>query len=237
MNLRGSEGYILASAIAVILSISIVAAALVGASSESLSRLKQLEEGVTQDAVLQSALSLLSSEIAKDPRRRAVNIGSELTLEVLDRPVQARVAWENDKADLNSADPETVATFLTDRGVSARMASTVLTSMRRARSESRALRLLDDLNLDEPDEACAASLLTVFGGRTDLQGAKSRNPPMIGQPGAGSRLAIELFLPRPARSGLRVVVLMTGDPLHPMEVLDWKRTSGAVGEESCHDAQ
>ena len=208
---------------------------LVGASGDALSRLRRSETDATRDAVLEAAVTLLGSQLPLDPRRRAISLSGEIILDVLNHRVQASIRWDSNKLDLNAADLQAIRHLLTNRSISTRLSSAVLTAVERARKESQPLHLISDLGLSQQDEACIASLVTVFGGRPDYDPNNSGDETLIGRPAAGSRLMLNLSLPEPDRAGLTLVVLVTGDPQHPIEVLDWMRTTGHQGEEVCHD--
>ncbi len=90
---RGDQGYILASVIGVLLAISIVAAALVGASGEAASRLRRSEVAAGREAILQSAILVLTTQLALDSRRRVLDLDKTSSVQVLDQAVRFRIAF------------------------------------------------------------------------------------------------------------------------------------------------
>ncbi|MEQ1783513.1 MAG: hypothetical protein ABMA14_19330 [Hyphomonadaceae bacterium] len=233
MTAKRDDGYILASAIGVLLAISIVAATLVGTSGESLRRMRRAETAASQETTLQSALTLLASQLILDPRRRALNLTAGTPLTVLDQTVKFRIGWESSKVDVNLAEPEVVETRLQRSGLDAKALEIAMAAIRRSRAMSQPISLLTELNGDQTTQTCIASLLTVFSGQSNFDPELKAEPPLIGRPAAGSRLAIDLAVSGAEPEGLSTVILITGDPLAPWQVMDWRRSSSLAGE-PCH---
>lgn len=223
------DGYILASTIGVLLAISIVAAALVSSSVESLSRVARSEKTAHHDLALRSALSIVLSQISIDPRRRQLEISNDTSIPLTDQNVAVRLRWETNKLDINRASIEAIEARLEEVELDPALALRVITAIKEGRDGKINFRLVDDMNLVEDDRVCIAPLLTVFGGRETYEAAAEAGESAIGQPAAGSRLSIDLATE--GGNGLSVVVLMTSDPLATYKVLDWRETNGNAGDE------
>lgn len=236
MNTNRSDGYILASAIGVLITISLVAAALVGASGDSLKRVQHTESQAKEEAVLQSAFAVLVSQLTLDPRRRELAVDrDEISFRVLERTVHAHMRWEATKLDINQASPDATAQLLSDNHLSLRISDRVIAAARRARATNTPVRLLSDLGLNAGEEACVSTLLTVFGGVTDYSSDQTLQSVLIGQPAVGSRLSLDLVAADGNRTSLSTVVLFTGNDAQPVEVLDWRMGAGLESEEVCRD--
>lgn len=233
MTAQRDEGYILASAIGVLLAISIVAAALVGTSGESVRRIRRAESTATQETTLQSALTLIASQLVLDPRRRAIDLTAGTPLTVLDQTIKFRIGWESSKVDVNLAEAEVVEARLQGSSLDAKALEAAVTVIRHSRATSQPISLLTELKGDQTAQTCIASLLTVFGGQSTFDPKLKGEPPLIGRPAAGSRLAIDLAVSGAEPEGLSTVILITGDPLAPWQVMDWHRSSSLAGE-PCH---
>ena len=223
------SGYILASALGVLLAMSIVAAALISASANSLSQMIRAESAAQDETALRSALSIVASQLSLDTRRRELNLSETFSVPVSGREVVGRLSWETDKLDINHANIDAIEARLTDAQLAPDIVEQALSATRKSRADKGAIRLIDDIGLDREGLACAASMLTVFGGRTVYAPDQTQNTSMIGQAAAGSRLSIDLAID--GRIGLSVVVLMTGDPHSTFRVLDWRQTNGKLGNE------
>jgi len=233
MTAQRDEGYILASAIGVLLAISIVAAALVGTSGESLRRIRRAESAAKLETTLQSALALIASQLVLDPRRREIALTAGTPLTVLGQTINFQIGWESSKLDVNLAEPEIVAARLQGSGLDAKALEATLAAIRHSRATSQPISLLTELKGDQVTQTCLASLLTVFGGQSTFDPKLKGEPPLIGRPAAGSRLAIDLAVSGAEPEGLSTVILITGDPLAPWQVMDWRRSSSLAGE-PCH---
>ena len=137
---RRDEGYILASVIGVLLAISLVAAALVGASGEAASRLRRAENQTARQAVLESAILVLTTQLAVDPRRRVLDLDTASSLDVLDQSVKFRIAWETSKLDINRAVPSVIERRLLAAAISGDLRAAVATRIARARADQQTLR-------------------------------------------------------------------------------------------------
>lgn len=227
------EGYILASAIGVLLSISIVAATLVGTSGESLRRIRRAESEAMRETTLQSALTLIASQLVLDPRRRAIDLVADAQLMMFDQTLKYRISWESRKIDVNLAEPEIVEARLRQSSLDAKDREVALAAVRQSRLTSQPIRLLTELKGDQVAQTCLASLLTVFGGQSTFDPTRNAEQSIVGRPAAGSRLAIDLAVSGAEAEGLSTVILITGDTLKPWQVMDWRRSSSLAGE-PCH---
>ena len=93
MTAQRDDGYILASAIGVLLAISIVAATLVGTAGESVRRISRAESAAKQETTLEAALTLIASQLVVDPRRRAIDLTDGKSPAVLDETIRFRIGW------------------------------------------------------------------------------------------------------------------------------------------------
>lgn len=233
MTAPRDEGYILASVIGVLLAISIVAAALIGTSGESLRRVRRAEVAASRETALQSALTLVASQLVQDPRRRALKLSADRPLDVLGQTVLYRIGWENSKLDINLAEPDAIEARLQGSGLSRDTIAGVLATVRNSRTKKQPISLLSELQGDHGVQTCLASLLTVFGGQAFFDPTQERAPDMIGEPAPGSRLAIDLAISGAEAEGLSAVILITGDSRSPWQVMDWTHTSSLSGA-PCH---
>ncbi|MEY2758112.1 MAG: hypothetical protein RIR33_1890 [Pseudomonadota bacterium] len=239
---RGERGYILASVIGVLLAISLVAAALVTASGEAASRLRRAEDAAKREAVLEAAILVLTSQLAMDPRRRALDLEAASTLEALGQTVRFKIAWETNKLEINRADPEAVARRLEVAGAPAELRAAVQTRLAAARSSNTPIGLLAGIAPGIAGEDCLASVLTVFGGQENFDPERLGDPDSVGEkvpigrPAVGSRMAIDVAVAGREADGLSVVMLLTGDSATPWQVMDW-RPSSVLGKEACDETQ
>jgi hypothetical protein len=231
MRGREEDGYILASAIAVLLAISIVAATLVSTSVDGLRRVQRMEADARSEAALKSALLLTTSQLAQDPRRRQIRFDArETTIDVLGQQVGVRISWENAKLDINRADPKALDEALHAAGFEENERSALRQIIERRRSQMP-IALLEDVVPAPEDRECLYSILTVFGGQTEYRAGNRIAEDLVGRPAAGSRLAIDLWLADQPALGKSAVVIMTGDPAAPAKVLDWRQFRAAGGEQ------
>lgn len=230
MTTRGEDGYILASAIGVLLAISIVAAALVGASGDALSATRRAEADAQHSTLLQSALVVVGTQLLLEPRRRQIDLEGLASFDVLERRAKARITWEARKLDVNRAEAEAIRTLLNDRDVTTALREKVVAAAARSQAAGTPLRLLTDFGLDRAEEDCLASLLTVFGGLDQFDPEILQATSQIGRPAAGARLTVDLALEGEEQDGLAAVILITRNPTRPFKVLDWRRTSSLAGD-------
>ena len=239
---RGERGYILASVIGVLLAISLVAAALVTASGEAASRLRRAEDAAKREAVLEAAILVLTSQLAMDPRRRALDLETISTLDVLGQSVRFRIAWETNKLDINRADPQAVVRRLEVAGAPAELRTSVQARLAAARSSNTPIGLLAGIVPGIAGEDCLSSVLTVFGGQEIFDPESLGDPDSVGEkipigrPAVGSRMAIDVAVDGHEADGLSVVMLLTGDSATPWQVMDW-RPSSVLGKEACDETQ
>ncbi len=234
MSPRKEEGYILASALTVLLAISLVAAALVSTSADALRRVKGAEREASADAVLRSAVLIVSSQLAQDPRRRKLQFEGPETIDVFGKTVKAEASFESLKLDINLASPEAIEARLLDAGIAQDTRSGIRAAIQEHRSSKEPVRLLDDIAPAGADRDCLYSILTAFGGRTDYKPEEQTHG--IGRPAAGARLYLEVWTADEPARGLAATVIMTGDPAAPTKVLDWRHIR-TKGEERCNETQ
>jgi hypothetical protein len=233
---RSEDGYILASALVVLLAISLVASALVSTSVDVLRRVRRAETDAAAEMALRSAVLLVTSQLSQDPRRRQLAFDGPETIDVLGQTIEATASWESLKLDINLASLEDIDHRLKDAGIPQDARSEVLNAIQQRRSSSESIRLLDDVLPKTADPDCLRSILTIFGGRHDYAPGEQPMLTSMGRPAAGARLTIDVELANAPRLGVSATVIMTGDPATPAKVLDWKRIRDA-GKERCNDSQ
>jgi hypothetical protein len=234
MTDTGESGYILASVLAGLLSISLVAAALVSSSVDMSRRAAAAEKKAADQAALKSALIVAGSELARDVAHRKLKfVAGVEALQIAGRTVRLTVSWESDKLDINAASPADIKQSLDDRSISQSIAAQALDAVAKRRASKTPIRLVDDIARDEDTAWCLSQALTVFGGRLKSQDSSEPTPPYVGQPAPGSHLNVLAELEGPHEIGLDVVLLMTGDPKAPVRTLDWRHTRKSPGE-ACH---
>jgi hypothetical protein len=236
MTKRGEEGYVLASTLAVLLAISLVATALVSTSADTLRRAKRIETDTAAEMALRSAVLVVTSQLSQDPRRRQLAFEGPETIDILSRAIIAKVSWESLKLDINLAPPEAIDQRLLAVGVPLDVRGEILANIQKRRSIKEPIKLLDDVLPKSADQTCLRSTLTIFGGRPEYALGEQASAVQIGRPAAGARLSIDVWLASQPATGINATVLMTGDPGAPAKVLDWRRVRTA-GEERCNETQ
>jgi hypothetical protein len=234
MTKSGEEGYILASALAVLLAISLVAAALVSTSVDVVRRAKRAETDAAADLALRSAVLVVTSQLSEDPRRRQLAFEGVETIDAAGLIINAKASWESLKLDMNLAPPEAIEQRLQDAGMDQETRSAVLSAIQTHRSNAEPIRLLDDVLPKSADWTCLRSILTIFGGRPDYNPDEQAQVFPIGRPAAGARVSIDAWLANEPAKGVSAIVIMTGNPAAPAKVLDWRRIRTG-GEERCND--
>ena len=233
---RRDGGYILASVIGVLLAISLVAAALVGASGEAASRLRRAEDQTARQAVLESAILVLTTQLAVDPRRRVLDLETASSLDILDQSVKFRIAWESSKLDINRAESSVIERRLAAAAISGDLRAAVATRIARARADQQPISLLNVIASEKAAQDCLGSVLTVFGGVESFDASNQDDDAPIGRPAVGSKIALDVAIAGHEADGLSVVVLLTGDNVAPWQVLDWRQSS-VLAQEACDDIQ
>jgi hypothetical protein len=234
MKSHREDGYILASAIAVLLAISLVAAALVSASVDSLRRIQRFEKEIAGDEALRSALLVVASQLSLDPRRRQMALENGAgSIDLLGHRVGVQVSWENAKLDVNLADRKDVEAALIDASADEYLRKAIGEAIESRRGQKDRISLVDDILPAGADRDCLHSVLTAFGGRAVFDPQAQSGEVQIGRPAAGARLSIDLWLEDRPAQGITSVVIVTGDPKSPIEVLDWRQFR-AAGRERCH---
>lgn len=226
------DGYILASALAALFAMSLVAATLVSLSGSALARVKRMETSTQDRYALEAAIRVAASQLAVDPRRRGLSFDDgSAAIQVGDRAIRVDATWETARMDVNRASPEDIDTALRATGLDDEARSHMLAEVRTAQSIGLPLQLLDELNLSPSLLSCANEELTTFGGRTEFVEAQNIRA-ITGRPAAGARVRLDA---RPANGGLgrTAVLLMTGDGRDPYRVLDWRELRGDPLE-ACH---
>jgi hypothetical protein len=235
MSQRQEDGYILASVLAVLLTVSLVAAALVSTSAGGLKDVKEAEANASADAALHSALLVVSDQLSLDPRRRKLDIDrSDVVIDVLGRKISVRAAWEITKVDVNLANLEEIEEALVAVAATDTVRSEIRAAVQQSRAEKAQIAFLDNILPSLADRDCLHSILTVFGGSPEYRPEDEATPVRIGRPAAGAKVVVEVWLAEDfGQPGLEAVLLMTGDPARPSEVLDWRRIRSG-GEERCN---
>jgi hypothetical protein len=230
---RGEEGYILASALAALFAMSIVAAALVAASVNELRRVAAAERTAADEAAAEAAIALAADELLRDPRERRLSFDHGAAEVVVNgRAVAVEVGFESDKVDLNYASVDDIDAALVAHDVpeSDRLA------IRRAldRRGSGGFKLTDDALAGVEAPECARQALTVFGGRRGWTEADAGATMTVGVPAPGARIWVSAQVGEGAAARAReAVLLITGDPREPVRVMDWRLVRGSR-EEACH---
>lgn len=222
----GEDGYILASALAALFAMSLVAAALVAVSGSALARVKRMETSAQDRYAIESAIRLAASQLSADPRRRELSFdGGSTLINVGDQTVRVDASWETLRMDVNRASSEAIDDALRDTKLDDDDRSIILSEVRTARARGLPLQMLDSLNLPPHLLACASEELTVFGGRTDHDAELEQQRSVSGRPTAGARIRLDA---RDTGGGLgrTAVLLMTGDGRDPYRVLDWRELRG-----------
>jgi hypothetical protein len=220
---RREEGYILAGVTLTMAVLAILAAALVIASAEELRRVAHREDALQEDALLRSAILLAADQISLAPNGRTVRFenGTD-TLTVEGAQVDVFLEFESDKLDLNRATPAEIRAQAERVGMSGDAVSAIQTMVEDYRGRGLQIRLVDDVMTGpaaNPD--CVHRAFTVFGGQAVLQPERER----VGEWGRvapGSRLAVTARMPQTG-GAITAVLLMTGNPQRPCEILDWRR--------------
>lgn len=228
MRPEREAGYVMAAALAALLSMSLVAAALVSVSVNELKRVRAAEDAARTDAALDAALVLGLREIAKDPRRRSLAFqGGHDAAAVDGVSVDLAVSWEAERLDVNAAEPEAVRDAMRAAGLGSADVDAILMRL----SDARATGTVRDLDAIAPPgfaaSRCAESLLTVYGGRAEPGEAAEPSDAPFARPPPGAR--VRLVARRDGRER-RAVVIMTGDPRAPALTLDIKSERATDGE-------
>lgn len=226
MSAHDEEGYIMASALAALFAMALVATAMVSVSGTALTRVKRMETAAQNRLAVESAIRIVGSQLAMDPRRRQLDLSSgTILVELGASRVYSIASWESARMDANLAPIDEIRETLDAARVGARRKSAILAGLRAAHVNGTPISLLDDLDLAPEDLRCAHHHLTTFGGLTEFVDAQSQAPISIGRPAAGARIRIEA---RPASGGIgrTAVLLMTGDVHDPYLILDWRQYRG-----------
>jgi hypothetical protein len=237
MTSRGQDGYVLAGALAVLLTMSLVATALVSSTSDGLKRVRAAEIDAQTELTLKSAIAAAGAQLAADPRRRSMTFenGSE-TIVVGDASVDVAVSWEALRLDLNRASPDEIAKLLDDVDVDDATRGRIRSAIEAARTRDEVFQLTDEvISLAEAKDApCLEDRLTIFGG-SDAYTPSDEAPALIGRPAAGARIRLKARLQTSSDApGITAVVLMTGAADAPFKVLDY-RPLRVLGGEVCRD--
>lgn len=224
----------MAAALAVLFAMSLVASALVAASSATLKRTARAEELAQLELSLESAVLLAGSQVVDDPRRRklAFETGAETVL-AGGRKINVEVIWDQTRLDANLAPLPEIERYLTVLGADFSTRSAISAALARVRATGTPLSAFEQLGLAGPAEECARRVLILSGGMTQWPEGFEQSS-QIGQPTPGSRLQILAIDPK-ATQALSVLVLITGDPQRPFRVMDWRRYAAGSGD-PCHAA-
>lgn len=216
------DGYILASVIVAMLVLGALATGLTMVAVSELRRTRDHEQRVVDEATLYAGVALTAAELSLEPDTRSVRFdgGTDL-LNIEGRQIEVRLAWESHKVDLNAGSLALIEAQALSSGLSADDRAMLMSRVNNLRVNQLELRLLDDIVTDgfgEPD--CVRAAFTVFSGRRreaepiSMDGEFERPTP-------GTRIAMFLNL-LPEGRAASVVVLMTGDPVDPARIQDWR---------------
>ena len=222
MKRASDTGYILAGATLSVFVLSALAAGLAALAIGELRRVKAAEDWLVERSLYEAVVALSAAELSLEPDARTLRFDDAAeTLAVEGSRFDVSLAWESEKIDLNAARLEVVESAGRAAGLADASLEALLDALAARRDDARPLRLLEDLPVEDAQRlACLRSAYTVFGGRrrlgeqVDLVGAFDRPTP-------GTRLAMTV---RRAPDGryAEVVVLMTGDPVDPARIQDWR---------------
>ncbi len=234
MTETGEDGYIMASALAALFAMSLVAAALVSVSGSALSRVTRMETSVQDRYAVEAAIRLAASQLAVDPRRRTLPFeeGAE-NLEVGDRSIDVRASWEGMRLDVNRAPPEAIDLALQKTTIGELDRRDIMAAVRTAQSIGLPIAMLEQLELAPHLMACVSDTLTVFGGQLEFNPDQETRA-LSGRPGAGARIRLDAK-PASGGPGRTAILMMTGDGRDPYRVLDWRELRGNPSE-ACNAA-
>jgi hypothetical protein len=225
------DGYVLASALAVLFALSLTAVVLLWMSVDGLSRAKAAETTIRDEAALQSAIFLVGAQLSLDPLYRTMDLREGAASFTLSgREVSVTLSWESDRLDLNQTSADDVDLALRERVANPQLRERIVRAIRIFKARGGLARLLDDLELDPASIGCANAHLSVFGGRKEFKPGQSASPG-VARPGAGARLRLSARN-RNSLRGLDAVVIMTGSASTPFRVLDWRHITST--EDPCH---
>lgn len=230
MKASDDDGYIMAAALAALFAMALVAAAMVSVSGSALARTKRIETAAQNRIAVESAIRMVGSQLAMDPRRRQLEVtDGSASVEVGATPVSLNLSWESARMDVNRAPLEEIEDALATADLEMSFRTAILANVRAAQADGVPISLLDDLDLPNGALACAHQHLTTFGGQTETRQVESAQPTAVGRPAAGAKLRIDAW---PANGGLgrTAVILMTGDADDPYLVLDWREYRGDGGD-------
>lgn len=222
MNTRREDGYILASVMIAMLVLGALATGLTLVAVAELRRVREHETRLVDDGLLHAAVAFTAAELAIEPDTRSVRFDdAHDVLNIDGRQVDVQLAWESHKIDLNAASRDLIVDQAEAAGLVEADRSLLLSRIDNLRANNLEVRLLDDIVADgfaSPD--CVRAAFTVFGGRRReadpivLEGVFDRPTP-------GTRIAMIVRLVPEGRVA-SAVVLMTGDPVDPARIQDWR---------------
>ena len=229
---KHESGYILVTSLVSVAILGILGSALVSLALTELKRVKQEEERSRHRSLLQAAVTLAASELTKEPDARLhrfddaqdqISIGTDT--------FDLKLQWESEKIDLNTADLDLIDTKAQEFGIDRSVISELISQLETYRNDNESLRLLGDLDFSAPQALeCLREIFTVFGGRRFNSETISLDG-VFPRPTPGTRLSI--FLSQSGTNTIgHAVILMTGDPVDPHRVMDW-RWIEALPQASC----
>lgn len=235
MIARDDEGYVLAATLTALIALGLLAAALIGASSRELRRVRAAEISAAETAALDGALRLAAAELALAPRRRTASFeDGTAQITFAGREIDVTARWESAKLDVNRAGLGELRRAAVASGLDAADQAAFLRTVERLREDETGVRLIDDaLSPAITAPECARSVFTVFGGRETF--VETSDAAAIGRPAPGSRVVVVASLADRSLSR-EAVFLMTGDPHKPALVMDQRDVRGAWGREACDGA-
>lgn len=208
-------------ALAVLLALSFVATALVAAAGGELRSIRAAERDQAETYMLHAAAVLAGGAVSTDPAQRTVAFeGGRAIAEIGGRPVSILVEWESNKLDMNTAAADDITAALRALNVSAADSNRIVENFRRERAGEGKIVTLDTILAGVTGPECVHQAFTIYGGTASWTGSQTATD--IGWPPAGSRLRILVETNDDAGRyrGREYVVLITGNPARPVEVID-----------------
>lgn len=221
MTAERDSGYILAGTAMIMACLALLATALVATAMDERHRVVRLEGQAVDRMVLRSAVILSASELALPPSRRNMLLEDGRGLSVDGRHLSIRILREGEKTNLNVAQTDQIRERARSAGVSQADVSALIRTVeaRRARGEMASI-VEEALPADLRDRPCLYEIFTVFSGQ-DSPATLPAGTEYLGQRLVpGSRVALTVGLEN--GSAATAIVLMTGEPMRPARIMDWR---------------
>jgi hypothetical protein len=219
---RRDGGYILAAVLISMLVLGALATGLSLLAIHELRRVRDHETRLVEDGLLHAAVAFTAAELAREPETRSVRFDDARdTLNIDGREVAVQLAWESHKVDLNAASRDLIIDQAAVAGLVDTDRALLLSRIDNLRANHLEVRLLDDIVADGfASPGCVRAAFTVFGGRR-----READPIVVegvfDRPTPGTRIAMVVRLVPDGRVA-SAVVLMTGDPVDPARIQDWR---------------